>query len=210
MDDVAAHRPPTLVEAEQYHSNREAAILAQQTASRANEEDKRRRMLEVHRDKIEAKQKLRLEKQRKEAELNASLPGGAEEQTVLGSFELFVPDLKPGEDTTGAPAVAGGAKAEPQPPPVESLPYTIVIQASSTDLPWHDPSAARYETLDEAKAAGLWNYPETPVQVARCRVFEDLWRKGHFMGGGLRFGGDFLIYPGQHSLLRFDSPNIAS
>jgi len=27
-------------------------------------------------------------------------------------------------------------------------------------------------------------------------VFEDLWRKGYFMGGGLRFGGDFLIYPG--------------
>uniref|UniRef100_A0A1E1XBW7 tRNA-intron lyase n=1 Tax=Amblyomma aureolatum TaxID=187763 RepID=A0A1E1XBW7_9ACAR len=40
------------------------------------------------------------------------------------------------------------------------------------------------------------NYPTSEAQRVRCRVFQDLWEKGHYMTVGSKFGGDFLIYSG--------------
>lgn len=107
----------------------------------------------------------------------------------IARFTIHVPDLSTSQKGKER------SKADEE-KPLESIPYTIIIQTSSTDLTWHDPSSASYSTLEEAKEANLWIYPTNELQIARCRVFEDLWKKGHFMGGGLRFGGDFLVYPG--------------
>lgn len=30
----------------------------------------------------------------------------------------------------------------------------------------------------------------------RCSVYEDMWKKGHFITAGNKFGGDFLVYMG--------------
>lgn len=30
----------------------------------------------------------------------------------------------------------------------------------------------------------------------RFAVFKDLWKKGHHITAGAKFGGDFLVYPG--------------
>ena len=81
--------------------------------------------------------------------------------------------------------------------------YTVTVPASSVELPWYDPSKASYATLEEAKAAGVWSYPSTLYERAKCAVFRDLWEKGHYMGGGIKFGGDFLVYPGTSCLLPF-------
>ena len=35
------------------------------------------------------------------------------------------------------------------------------------------------------------------LKNARIEVFRDLWKKGYFMGSGLKFGADFLVYPGK-------------
>ena len=91
---------------------------------------------------------------------------------------------------------SGKHKAEDD---LSKVTYTIVIQPASDDLPWFDAEAATFHSLESAREAGVWNYPATELQRARCGVFEDLWRTGHYMGGGLRFGGDFLIYPGASS-----------
>lgn len=113
------------------------------------------------------------------------------------TFDVLVPEtLGEGEETTGPPAAAAGGKKGKH-VDLASVAYTIVIQPTSDDLPWFDASAATYADLDAAREAGVWNYPSTPLQEARCKVFEDLWRRGNYMGGGLRFGGDFLIYPGE-------------
>ncbi|XP_037569983.1 tRNA-splicing endonuclease subunit Sen34-like [Dermacentor silvarum] len=40
------------------------------------------------------------------------------------------------------------------------------------------------------------NYPRSDAHKIRCRVFEDLWEKGHYMTVGSKFGGDFLVYSG--------------
>lgn len=60
-----------------------------------------------------------------------------------------------------------------------------------------------------------WNCLETqkglPTSQARekikCLVFIDLWEKGYHMTSGEKFGGDFLVYPGDP--IRFHSHYIA-
>lgn len=39
-------------------------------------------------------------------------------------------------------------------------------------------------------------YPSTEKEVLRYHVFKDLWEKGFFLTSGVKFGGDFLVYPG--------------
>ena len=48
-----------------------------------------------------------------------------------------------------------------------------------------------------------WEFPETEVEQVRCKVFSDLWEKGYFITNGNKFGGDYLVYPGDP--LRFHS-----
>ncbi|BFZ21343.1 hypothetical protein BsWGS_24382 [Bradybaena similaris] len=52
-----------------------------------------------------------------------------------------------------------------------------------------------------------WTYPSTEKEVLRYHVFKDLWEKGFFLTSGVKFGGDFLVYPGDPS--RFHSHYIA-
>jgi len=80
-----------------------------------------------------------------------------------------------------------------------NLPYTISISASSSSLEWYSPNQvlATHATLSSAREAGVWTYPSTLAERARCGVFKDLWKQGYFMGGGIKFGGEYLVYPGK-------------
>ncbi|CAH1243748.1 TSEN34 [Branchiostoma lanceolatum] len=49
---------------------------------------------------------------------------------------------------------------------------------------------------EETQETIPWNYPTTDTEALRCRVFQDLWEKGYFLTSGGKFGGDFLVYPG--------------
>jgi tRNA-splicing endonuclease subunit Sen34 len=77
-----------------------------------------------------------------------------------------------------------------------SMPHTVVIPAASSELEWYDPDPNAYATIEAAKVVGVWDYPSTLQERARCGVFRDLWEQGYFMGGGIKFGGDYLVYPG--------------
>ncbi|KAK0450698.1 hypothetical protein EV421DRAFT_1173271 [Armillaria borealis] len=74
--------------------------------------------------------------------------------------------------------------------------YNIVIPASSSSLKWYSPDACTHTSIDAAKAAGIWDYPSNLHERAKCGVFRSLWEQGYFMGGGIKFGGDYLVYPG--------------
>lgn len=76
------------------------------------------------------------------------------------------------------------------------IPYVVQIPASSTPLDWYKPTDSVYDELSAARDAGVWVYPSNESQRARCDVFRDLWELGYFMGGGIKFGGDWLVYPG--------------
>lgn len=41
-----------------------------------------------------------------------------------------------------------------------------------------------------------WNYPSTPSEVLKYKVFRHFWEDGYFLTSGNKFGGDFLVYPG--------------
>lgn len=110
----------------------------------------------------------------------------------------------------------GGEGALPVPAvPSKSSVYTVSVPTTSDAFAWYDhddekdhhgPASSSgprqwhrrttYETLDAARAAGVWSYPANADERARCEVFRDLWEKGYYMGGGIKFGGDWLVYPG--------------
>lgn len=77
-----------------------------------------------------------------------------------------------------------------------SMPHTVVIPTASSSLEWYNPDAHAYLTIEAAKVDGVWDYPSTLQERARCGVFRNLWEQSYFMGGGIKFGGDYLVYPG--------------
>lgn len=106
-----------------------------------------------------------------------------EEKSTREGPSLSTPDEGKLNDTTSIAQVAA---------------YTVTISARSAETTWYQTQKASYETLDAAKKAGIWLYPSTLREKAKCEVFKDLWGKGNYMGGGIKFGGDFLVYPGKN------------
>ncbi|XP_011167367.2 tRNA-splicing endonuclease subunit Sen34 [Solenopsis invicta] len=41
-----------------------------------------------------------------------------------------------------------------------------------------------------------WKYPFTSDQQLKYKVYKDLWEKQYYITSGEKFGGDFLVYPG--------------
>ncbi|KAF8061562.1 hypothetical protein FPV67DRAFT_1563865 [Lyophyllum atratum] len=78
-----------------------------------------------------------------------------------------------------------------------------------SSIDWYDPNpSCSYTTIAAAKAARIWDYPSNLQERAKCGVFRSLWEQGYFMGGGIKFGGDYLVYPGDP--LRYHSHFAAS
>jgi tRNA intron endonuclease, catalytic C-terminal domain len=124
----------------------------------------------------------------------------------------------PAEALPEAGAAGAGAAAirgsEERDAPASNTVYTVSVPTTSDTFPWYDhgssnndddnnddPQQHTYETLDAARAARVWSYPSSAEERARCEVFRDLWEKGYYMGGGSKFGGDWLVYPGACSAL---------
>lgn len=56
-----------------------------------------------------------------------------------------------------------------------------------TAYPWSDK--------DDIKIVE-WKYLLTPDQQLRYKVYKDLWERQYYITSGEKFGGDFLVYPG--------------
>lgn len=104
-------------------------------------------------------------------------------------------------ETVAAPTAAQKERTGGGLPSTSDTPYTVPVHTASVGLEWYRPETAEYATIEEARTAGVWVYPSTAFERAKCAVFRDLWEKGHFMGGGIKFGGDFLVYPGVYTVL---------
>jgi tRNA-splicing endonuclease subunit Sen34 len=77
-----------------------------------------------------------------------------------------------------------------------AAPYSVKVPTSSSELAWYSLAQHSYSTIESARLAGIWSYPETSEQKARCAIYRALWEKGYYMGCGVKFGGDYLVYPG--------------
>jgi len=112
-------------------------------------------------------------------------------------------------DTDVGLAVAEGPTQVFRPPQTAPV-YTITVPGASSSFSWYTPTPHAYPTIQAAKDAGIWSYPSDLTERAKCAVFRDLWDKGYYMGGGLKFGGDFLIYPGISISMALSSTNPTS
>ena len=133
------------------------------------------------------------------AEAEADADADTEEGTATRATEGGSSEVRHGDASAPAPAPAPATTAT-----TSNAIYTISVPTTSDTLAWYDyddetPEQRHtytYETLDAASAAHVWTYPSNAEERARCEVFRDLWEKGYYMGGGSKFGGDWLVYPG--------------
>ncbi|KAM9299431.1 tRNA-splicing endonuclease subunit Sen34 [Gastrophryne carolinensis] len=63
------------------------------------------------------------------------------------------------------------------------------------------------EEIDLCKTSLDWPHAGQKKHELRYRVFRDLWQKGFYLTTGSKFGGDFLVYPGDP--MRFHAHYIA-
>lgn len=140
----------------------------------------------------EAQQKRKERELRKQAEAARKTAAG-EDANNPGALLASEPQKDPTSRITDSKM---GTTPLPEGSNTSSIPYTIVIPASSSSLEWYDSSVCSYSTIEAAREVGVWDYPSDLTERARCGVFKDLWKQGYFMGGGIKFGGEYLVYPG--------------
>ncbi|UZJ53392.1 hypothetical protein CBS101457_002712 [Exobasidium rhododendri] len=111
--------------------------------------------------------------------------------------EALKNDEGEGEEIFSRP-VANPLPSEQLEDDLDNVSHLITIPSSSSGLEWYQIEAGvnAFDSLSSAAAAGLWQYPRTADQRARCAAFEALKAKNYYLGKGLRFGGDFVVYPG--------------
>jgi tRNA-splicing endonuclease subunit Sen34 len=191
VDDASAYLPPTEAQLSAY-TEAEREDIARQ-ASQASARIATESRAEGRMNSEEA--------QRKRREREAKRVAQAAERKIAQDADpsLFLVDVSDHSKTPLNPRPDTPASTTPG----YTAPYTVEIPASSSSLAWYNPTSSPkssngpiYETIAAARDAGIWMYPMNEAQRARCAVFRDLWEQGYFMGGGIKFGGDWLVYPG--------------
>ena len=115
-----------------------------------------------------------------------------------GDMDLFSTDASSAivESSSGS-AIQSHDKRD-----VGNTPFFTTVSATPDVTPspqsWFIPRTGEslFADLDSARAAGVWTYPENLVERSRCATFRRLWEDGMYLGQGIKFGGEFLGYPG--------------
>jgi tRNA-splicing endonuclease subunit Sen34 len=185
VDDPHAHQKPSSSQLKKWNEEQKESSRSQIAAveaksntgsAKANTED--------------AQRKRREREERKRAQ-----------QTALQNAEDSL--LAPSTSTIPTEPTLAPIAPTPKDPSQSSIPYTIVVPAPSSTLEWYDPLPKSYMTIEAARQAGIWDYPANLQERARCGVFRGLWDQGYYMGVGIRFGGEYLVYPGWFLSLLF-------
>ncbi|KAF9495985.1 tRNA-intron endonuclease catalytic domain-like protein [Pleurotus eryngii] len=190
VDDPKAHQAPTAPQLQKWEEEREEFAkrhivvndtkINQNAATRSISEDAMR------------KRKERMERKAARSQQPAPVDMIPEESPAERAEATPAPDSRPSTPSSNANTVA----------------YPVIIESASSTLEWYDTSATTYDAIEAAQAAGIWSYPSNLSERARCGVFRGLWEQGYFLGGGIKFGGDYLVYPGDP--LRFHSHFVAT
>lgn len=189
INDPQSVHPPTPSQLELERFLLLDDIHAQQLSIAQSEADRRSQsaVMELTPAQKEKRDKRIRDKEAKQR-LARAIPGEAEE-------DVFAPE----SSQAPPPPVASSSSV----PSVASLPlalaqaYMLETPSLSSTLPYYEPSAVTYTTLEAAREAGVWTFPSNLDERARSGVFRALWERGYFMGVGIKFGGGFLVYPGE-------------
>lgn len=223
LDDIAAHNvSPSLDQLAKWHSSGgiDARASADTDCTEGGEsptvakakakEASRPEIISAKRAEREAKRSARA------AAAGSATPRNPEEPSSAADISLFAAEEpSPSDASTGVSASPVPLSMKVSAPSSLVKPHFVTVPAASSVLPWYPSSDKRsafaaaspvtasllqhqheYKTLESAKQAGLWAYPSTQAERARCAVFRDMHEKGYWMGGGMKFGGDWLVYPG--------------
>ncbi|KAG8434077.1 hypothetical protein GDO86_012449 [Hymenochirus boettgeri] len=69
-------------------------------------------------------------------------------------------------------------------------------EAMMIHLPTARTAVGNVKEVDLNQASAHWPYYGQETHEVRYKVFRNLWQKGYFLTNGSKFGGDFLVYPG--------------
>ncbi|KAL0947077.1 hypothetical protein HGRIS_013218 [Hohenbuehelia grisea] len=178
VDDPEAHEAPSEDQLQQWDHQRKEFIKLHlaQTESKLSQEASSRSLSE---------EALRKRKEREERKaLKAQIP----------STDIQTPDFQAFADPSPASKTSTPIASASEVNPLTTL-YPVILPAASDSFEWYNANRI-YSTISSAKSAGIWSYPSTLFERARCGVFKGLWDQGYFMGGGIKFGGEYLVYPG--------------
>ncbi|CAG8522926.1 24192_t:CDS:2 [Dentiscutata erythropus] len=78
---------------------------------------------------------------------------------------------------------------------IKAFAPTTTIKTSSTSFAWYNDNDYCFDSLEVARLAGLWTWPSTPKEQYKYNIYCDLWNRGYFITSGIKFGGDYLLYP---------------
>ncbi|KAF8892561.1 tRNA-intron endonuclease catalytic domain-like protein [Infundibulicybe gibba] len=194
VDDPRAHKEPTAGQLQTWDQARKESVKQQVAQTEAKESAKETTQPAISDAAI---QKRKAREERRLAQAAAAESSSANDVNIPN-----LPPPRPLETPSQQTENPGQTSSS-------NIPHAVFIPAPSAEyINWYDPTHHTYTTIDDAKAAGIWDYPATLQERAKCGVFRGLWEQGYFMGGGIKFGGDYLVYPGDP--LRYHSHFSAS
>ncbi|XP_053307857.1 tRNA-splicing endonuclease subunit Sen34 isoform X2 [Spea bombifrons] len=85
--------------------------------------------------------------------------------------------------------------------------FNFPREAMMVQIPTARTPVGSVQPVDLYQASADWPYSGQSEHETRYKVFKDLWEKGYFLTSGNKFGGDFLVYPGDP--MRFHAHFIA-
>ncbi|KAG8520563.1 tRNA-splicing endonuclease subunit Sen34, partial [Galemys pyrenaicus] len=175
-----------------FRSQQEQGFQEQSALAAEARETRRQELLE----KIAEGQASKKQKLEQDAGTNESQEAGG--NPPAGENEASA------SQTSGEPEEAGSSSPQPGPSNgVTPLPRSALLVQLATARP--RPIKAR--PLDWRVQSKDWPHAGRPAHELRYSIYRDLWERGFFLSAAGKFGGDFLVYPGDP--LRFHAHYIA-
>lgn len=186
VDDTNAHDIPGPEEKQLWEDQR-STMIQQQLVQKAKAKEEEV-MSPNNKSMSEAAIRKREERELRKAAVAAAQK--AKEESEDADLSTFATEAA----TSGVLAEESGRQTPSSKAP--SQPYAITIPTSSNSVSWYHSDAHAFATLDAARESGIWFYPSNEEERARCGVFRALWEKEYYLGCGIKFGGEYLVYPG--------------
>ncbi|KAJ2925221.1 hypothetical protein H1R20_g11873, partial [Candolleomyces eurysporus] len=201
IDDPSAYDKPSSAQLEKWNEEQKESIKTQIALIETRNAKK-------NSENVLTEEALRKRQERAERRRALAQAQAAEQEASEAS--LFSGDAPtPAATSTDAGPPASTAEVNnPQASSSSLISHTITVPGPSSSLDWYTPHPHSHSTIESARAAGIWDYPSNLQERAQCGVFRGLWEQGNYLGVGIKFGGEYLVYPGDP--LRYHSHFVAT
>lgn len=168
VDDQECHRPPTKKEWLAYTQRQQEDVQRQRETTWTNNVEQKKAFEEALQKSKNKKNKNRLQQQDKDSSpaVDAQIPT--------------------------APTDQAASAAQQPPSDLSSIPYTHITRDSSDVYPWYSPPSNDVQPSSHLLA----QLQTSSTPTTRQHIFNHLNDSGYYLSCGLRFGGDFVVYPG--------------